>query len=149
MRALEWAHWRANRGDYKEPFVVGAIIDLGHCLDLIPREDIEILHEAYLDFLKVQKKSGLPMPVNKSARGQRDVDRLLRYLDCAVVKHLHSIIGDTDPYDTVRGMFTEGGKLYPKSGFKTRTHVQIAVRNMACIKGLFIPHPYPATQNSE
>jgi hypothetical protein len=38
-------------------------------------------------------------------------------------------------------MFTEGGKLYRNSGFHKKSHVQIAVREDACIKGLFLPNP--------
>ncbi|WP_234851529.1 hypothetical protein [Sinorhizobium meliloti] len=37
-RALEWATQKAESGAYKEPFVLGAIIDLGNCLDLITRK---------------------------------------------------------------------------------------------------------------
>ena len=39
--------------------------------------------------------------------------------------------------DTVRGIFTEGQNLYPGSGFKSKTHIQVAVRNEECIKGVF------------
>jgi hypothetical protein len=34
QRAMEWAHWKASRGDYSRPAVIGAVIDLRHCLDL-------------------------------------------------------------------------------------------------------------------
>lgn len=36
-------------------------------------------------------------------------------------------------------MFTEGGELCPGSGFRAKSHVEIAVRNDDCIKGLFHP----------
>jgi hypothetical protein len=42
-------------------------------------------------------------------------------------------------YDTVRGPFLEGEDLYPGSGIKALAHVQVAVRNVACIKGYFLP----------
>ena len=42
-------------------------------------------------------------------------------------------------FDTIRGMFVEGGKAYPGSGLYKKSHVQIAVRNPACIKGVFFP----------
>jgi len=32
-RALWWAEEKASRGEIKEPFVVGAIIDLRNCLE--------------------------------------------------------------------------------------------------------------------
>ena len=61
-----------------------------------------------------------------------------------MIRHLHqSLEGSSLPYDTVRGMFTEGEELYPGSGFSAQSHVQIAVRNDDCIRGLFLPYPYP------
>lgn len=146
IRAYEWAEWKVKRGAYKEPAVVGAVIDLGNCLDLVSRENMELLQIAYRSFKNSQKLSGLPLPKNMSPKGTRDKDRLLRYLDCAVFRHLHQIMQDLNeadasfqPFDTVRGMFVEGGKAFPGSGLHQKSHVQIAVRNPACIKGLFYP----------
>ncbi len=146
FRALEWA----KEKQYKEPFVIGAVIDLRNCLDLANREDLEILSWAYKDFLNAQKKSGFPLPENKNLKSDRHEDRLLRYLDCAVIRHLHKIYEDPkkntqklEPSDTVRGLFTEGGELFKGSGFQRKTHVQIAVCNPDCIRGVFIPKPYP------
>jgi hypothetical protein len=45
----------------------------------------------------------------------------------------------TSYFDTVRGMFTEGDELYPGAAFYHQSHVQIAVRNPDCIKGVFFP----------
>ena len=149
-RAFEWAKWKHAKGEYKNPTVVGAVIDLGHCLDLVSREDIEVLRAAHSSFKKVQSKAGLPIPKNKNPKGTRDKDRILRYLDCAVLKHLHSIIAqrgasdpDLAPKDTVRGMFVEGGRAYAGSGIYRKSHVQIAVRNPTCIKGVFLVPPAP------
>lgn len=143
-RALEWAKWKASVNHYKDPVVIGAVIDLRNCLDLVAREDIELLREAHASFVKVQTTANLPIPKNGSPKGAKDKDRILRYLDCAVLKHLHGIIetlseGDSsiEPFDTVRGMFVEGGKAYTGSGIYRKSHVQIAVRNAACIKGVF------------
>ncbi len=120
---------------------MGAVIDLGNCLDLTTRENLAILRWAYEAFAKVQAAAGVAMPVNRSPGGAADPDRLLRYRDCAVIPHLHRI-NDVDPgtrFDTVRGMFPEGDELYPGAGFKAKNHIQIAVRTMDCIKGFFLP----------
>lgn len=145
-RAQEWADWKVSRGDYKHAAVIGAVIDLRHCLDLVAREDVELLAAAHKSFLALQKRANLPIPKNRSAKGQPDADRVLRFLDCAVFRHLHKILDAQppderviEPFDTVRGMFTEGGRLYPGCGFRKRSHVQIAVRNDACIRGVFLP----------
>lgn len=43
------------------------------------------------------------------------------------------------PFDSARGLFSEGKRIYPDAGFKAKTHVQICVRNPSCIKGYFVP----------
>lgn len=145
-RAREWAAWKSEIGHYERPAVIGAVIDLRNCLDLLARDDIELLATAYESFAALRAKAEMPMPVNRGLKGQTDQDRVLRYLDCAVIRHLHEMIAaqasddrGIEPLDTVRGMFTEGGPLYPGCGFEKRSHVQIAVRNDACIKGFFWP----------
>ena len=146
VRANEWALQKAKRGDYDRPAVIGAVIDLGECLDLTVRENLELVRAAYSSFKDEQKLAGLVLPKNANPKGQSDPDKVLRYLDCAVIRHLHQIIEQVPvekrvikPFDTVRGMFTEGKKLYPGCGYRERTHVQIAVRTPACIKGIFYP----------
>lgn len=74
-------------------------------------------------------------------------DLLLRRLDCYVIEHLHeriehrimSGIPTVTPFDSVRGLFSEGKPLYENAGFKSKTHVKICVRNPNCIKGYSIP----------
>lgn len=145
-RALEWADWKKERGDYKIPAIIGAVIDLGECLDLVSRRDLDLVKEAHESFIKQQQLAGLSIPENKSVKGEASEDRVLRYLDCAVIKHLHSVIDNIPEedrsiprFDTVRGMFTEGEALYPGCGFREKSHTQIAVRNSSCIKGIFLP----------
>jgi hypothetical protein len=155
VRALEWAQWKAKKGDYSNPFVIGAVIDLRNCLDLLARENLEIVRWAHGSFVQIQTAGGLPVPVNKSPIGEDEDERVLRFLDCAVLSHLHSMLENApetnrslEPFDTVRGMFTEGGPLYNGSAFRIRTRVQIAVRNINNILGFFIPKPYPTTDVS-
>lgn len=65
--------------------------------------------------------------------------RYLKRLDCAVINYLHHLrIGQpVEAIQTVRGVLVEGGPAYPGSGFAEKTHIQIAVRDPACIKGIF------------
>lgn len=42
-------------------------------------------------------------------------------------------------FDTVRSAFIEGYELYPGSTFREKNHIQICVRNPACIKSYFWP----------
>jgi hypothetical protein len=140
-RAWDWADAKASAGGHLKPFVVGAAIDLGNCLDLMARDSLELLGIAYDSLVSLSERAedGRKLPENKG----RDQDKLLRYLDCAVIRNLHQIIAEQgralnlSPFDSVRGLFTEGGALYPGSGFMKKTHVQLAVRTPDSVKGYF------------
>ena len=141
-RAQEWARDRADRilkneGREVEPFVVGAVIDPGFCLDLISSNGIHAVEEAYASFQSVVAASGAQMPENVGGDDLR-----LRKLDCAVINFLHLAREDAgdEPFDTVRGVFTEGKHVYTDSGFRRKTHIQICVRNQANIHGVFRVH---------
>lgn len=145
-RALEWAEQQVSRGRYESAAVIGAVIDLGNCLDLSNRENVKVFKGAHSEFITHQQTAGLPVPENGNAPGDPHGDRMLRRLDCAVFQHLHKGIDEAitrgsplERFDSVRGMFTEGGRLYENCGFFERTHIQIAVCNTASIVGLFKP----------
>lgn len=96
VRAMEWAREKVRRGDIKSPFVVGAVIDLRNCLDLLVRENIHWLTVAYEAFVKLQEEGNLPIPENRDNRTLDKGDKILRFLDCAVIKHLHTTIESED-----------------------------------------------------
>jgi len=136
QRALEWAREKKGRGALKHPYVIGAVIDLGNCLDLISRENISLLAQAYDSFEGMFKKGHL----DKLPENTKTKDKVLRYLDCAVIKHLHTMAEESDEmeaFDTVRGLFSEGEDAFRGSGFKAKTHIQIAVCNDRSLKGFF------------
>lgn len=137
QRAREWAENKVRSGDYENPFVVGALLDLGNCLDLTQRENHEFLRVAHNGLVEDSAKSGYPLPENRDARGDGNADKLLRFLDCAVINDLHTMIQDGS-FETVRGMFVEGEDVYPGARFKNRTHTQIAVVDPSCIRAVFL-----------
>lgn len=143
QRAREWAERRCA-GTGKQPAVIGAALDLRNCLDLVSRADQDIVRQAYDSLSKIFCTAKQTLPTNENSKSGGDFDRRLRKLDCAVIKHLHELADDKtddtfDPFDSVRGMFTEGDEVYPGSGFHSQSHVQISIRNRECIKGLFYP----------
>jgi hypothetical protein len=70
----------------------------------------------------------------------RDSDLKLRKRDCAVINyHLQLLASGGKEFDTVRGSFLEGGAAFPGSKISKQAHIQIAVRNPACIIGTFRP----------
>jgi hypothetical protein len=142
-RAMEWARQAKARGRIDSPAVIGAVVDLGNCLDLLNRENIELVRDAHALFIDEQKRSGLPIPENKSLAGEPD--KILRFLDRAVIQFLHEILDAAGEaaFDSVRGLFPEGDELYPGAGFRDHNHIQIAVCNANLILGLFYPPDYP------
>lgn len=138
QRAYEWAVER-----YKEnAAVLGAVIDLGLCLNLTDYNSTDILKQGY-EMLKMKcEASGVKLPRNKYGKGKTDL--LLRDLDCAVVQQIHEYNHETgkSSYDSVRGVFTEGKEIYPGAGFVEKTHIQLCIVNPNCIKGYFAPIAY-------
>ena len=134
LRGLEFAREasKRKRTNIKTPFVIGAVIEMGLCLDLLTKAGIELVRAAYESLASVARTAGLELPENTG-------DSLRRNLDCAVIRRVHTILNQADlpPVDTVRGVFVEGKPIYPTAGFDEKTHIQIAVNNPACIKGVF------------
>lgn len=152
VRALEYAkslrdHPEKNKSKIPitKPAVVGAIIDLGYCLNLLEAKSIDTVKQAYKSLLELRKVSGTDFPQNKKAKGTEEL--LLRNLDCAVIEAVHFFNEQTGEkaYDKVRGMFMEGQPLYANAGFHDKNHIQICVRNVNCIKGYF--HPRKADED--
>ncbi|MCB6993008.1 hypothetical protein LI177_05855 [bacterium 210820-DFI.6.37] len=135
-RALDWAKHSAK---VEEPFVLGAIIDLGHCLNLTDFGSFEILKQGYRVLRYKSEINGVNLPKNRGK--SKDNDYLLRDLDCAVIEQIHEMRREENeiPYDSVRGLFQEGKPIYEGSGFLEKTHIQLCVRNPNCIKGYFVP----------
>lgn len=140
-RALQWAEELAKRrrSSVKKPAVIGAIIDLGYCLDLTDSLCLEELRKGYETLVTMCKETGMQMPENTSMGNSTDL--LLRKLDCAVIETMHKInkLANKRPYDSVKGVFWEGKPLYPNAGFAEKNHIQICVCNPNCIKGYFLP----------
>jgi hypothetical protein len=151
-RAMEWAKSRIRRGQkIKTPFVVGAAIDLRNCLDLTQRENLDLLSEAHTELTKASQRAGVELPKNLDPPKHNSGDKLLRYLDCAVINYLHSMIEQSgvngtplQPFDTVRGLFVEGDPIYPGARIYKKTHTQVSVVSPECILGLFrVPDSAP------
>ncbi len=138
-RALEYATATAtgiqkNKEAAKTPFVIGAIIELGNCLNLVESTSLDILSASYIGLKKVMDALGEPMPVNKGKN---------RALDCAVIKYIHQANKKSEilPYDTIRCAFPEGEESYPGAMITSRLHIQFCVCNPNSIKGYFLPRP--------
>ena len=146
-RAEEWA-----LNTYGEDAaVVGVVYELGNCLDLMESSSIKLVKNACEEYVEYIHLIGASLPSNKDLKRDANHDKLLRYLDCAVINYLNDSTdlrcakelkengySEHKAFDTVRGCFHEGAKLDGMEIYE-KTHIQIAIRNMNCIKGVFLP----------
>jgi hypothetical protein len=134
LRGLQFAQEVALREPrrLKKPFVVGAILDLGYCLDLTTSSGLRMVQESYFVVEEAYRKLDVPLPVNRP-------EQFKHPLDCAVINYLHQIRANKKqaPVDSIKAIFQEPPELYPGSAFMGKNHIQIAIRNPDCIKGVF------------
>lgn len=141
-RALDWARFMANHPKFKkrvkEPFAVGAVIDLGHCLDLTEAASLRLVRVAYDTLVDAFGKADAKLPENRKSH-DADADLVQRFLDCAVINYLHKLREKEglEAFTTVRGAFTEGKELYPGARIQAKTHIQLCVRAPSAIRGIF------------
>lgn len=125
---------RLSRQAIRSPAVVGAILRVGHWLDMSTQAGIEEFEKTYLALVA----EGAPLKANKAARCD-DTDIILRLLDRQVFNELHrrrQKAGER-AYDAVRGPFEQGEPVALASSICRDTHLQIALRNEACVLGYF------------
>lgn len=141
VRAFQWAeeakrrHLERNQRDgtlirVHRPFAVGAVINLGTCLDLTTIAGIDLIKAAYDGLMKYYDLLLEKEPKFKIPENTKDKDMKGRFLDFAVINYACQQYLKTHekPIDTVRAFFYEGKKAYPTAGFKEKTHTQICVR---------------------
>lgn len=129
-RALRWA-----QENHVHAAVVGAVVQLGNCFDLMDESVTAALAVAYESLLKSFTADGRTLPINTGPEWKA------RKLDCLLINDCLDGLSDQDiSYDTVRGAFLEGAPVYPGAGFSHETHIQVSVRNSACILGVFKPN---------
>jgi hypothetical protein len=131
---LHWAQ-KGRGGKIKSPAVLGAIIDLRNCLNLIDAEHLNLVEAALEAHLEFCRNSDLKPAQNKG----REFGA--RYLDRTVFETLHKLWQQEKkpPFDTVRAFFAEGKLLYENAGLRSLDHIQICVRDPRKLVGYFLP----------
>ena len=99
QRGMEWALTGNPKKKIVKPAVVGAVIDLGRCLDLTSRvglDEVTIAHQMLVDSYALTSAT---LPSNTGGK-----DKFKRELDCQVIEALHQYRKATGqfPYDSVR-----------------------------------------------
>jgi hypothetical protein len=151
-RVIKWAKDKAKRGEIEKPAVIGAVLSLDYCFDLLDSRFIEMIQNYYDVMVMCYQAIGKELPKNKDASFDMYKDKILRELDCSVIEFMHQKIleqievdksekgfSDYPSFDSARGVFTEGGEAFTGSGIQMKSHIQICIRNMNCIKGFFLP----------
>ncbi len=123
-RAEQWAADKfGGRAD-----VLQVEIDLGKCLNLLESTYHGALWEMHRSLRVVYRERHMPWPTNHKKR---------HYLDCLVINAFARLEEkQRSPFQTVRGVFEEGRPVFPGSAIRTQSHIQIAVRDVQCIRNL-------------
>ena len=141
-RAFEWAEQQSRRkgSKIKRPSVIGAVIQLGNCFDLL---DVRFTKELSLhatDIAQALQAEDRDLPHNETI-GKGDFDWLRRHRDCfvlnAAIPRLEAVFDCT--FHSVRGVFQEGEPAFIGAGIKLKSHIQIAVRDPRALIGYFRP----------
>ncbi len=147
VRAMEWAQSmvgkpRKTGSPITEPAVIGAVIDLGNCLNFLDQTAMALARNRFKKIAAECDVTGIPLPKNTNPTFMAgSEDRIYRRLDRAVIKEIHLFVKENNlpEFDAVRAVFLEGEALYEHSGFLEKTHIQICVRNPKNILGFFRP----------
>ena len=128
-RAEDWAQQRHPGHEA----VVGAVLQLGRCLDLLDQQFINMVELAASDMLAEYERQGNAVPVNTEFGAHR--------FDCALVEYILNAPTEKryGKFDSARAAYIEGRRIEDRSAFRRRTHIQIAIYNPNCIKGYFYP----------
>lgn len=128
--APQQAWWWARRRYGDDAAVVGALVRLGRCLDLLDPGNAWLLQDAHEDLEQALKMAGQELPANANNH---------KYLDCAVFNWLFKLLArDGRAIDSCRAVFVplQEGKmprLWNRSGVFEGAHVQLSVREPANI----------------
>ena len=128
-----WEHAPERARAWGPGGVVGAVIQLGRCLDLTDTEYMDELAATHEQLRRSFKRRRRSLPENRGLR---------RDLDCLVINELidSSLHIRGTPFQTVRCPFLEGAPVFPGSGILRESHVQISVIDASCILGVFRPN---------
>ncbi len=137
QQAWLWAQDRSRKNGWDEEIaVVASMIRLGNCFDLLDPENVKDLGRLYQSFIQFYADSDIPPPTNV---------RSSKRLNCAVFEESFDLLARTDQeVDTVRAVFVPSGssdRLWRGSGINAHAHIQVNVRNRACILGTWLIRP--------
>ncbi len=129
--------WTKDHRKKTKPAVVGAMIRLGNCLDLLDPENVKWLKDTHRDMMeKWRQAKNVSIPTNVRDK---------RSLDCAVLNWVN-VQSDSapTPIETCRGVFVPRDKekrVWRGSWIYEEAHIQVCVRNPRTILALWHVRP--------
>jgi hypothetical protein len=128
--------WARKFKRFASPAVVGAIIRLGNCFDLLDPRNVKILRGFHDDLIARLERRGVEPPRNY---------RHHRYLDCAVFNDFYKKARDAGrAIDSARAVYVPTAtakRVWPGSWIYEEAHVQICVRNPKNILAVWHARP--------
>jgi hypothetical protein len=116
--------WTRNFKKNSQPAVVGAMIRLGNCFDLLDPENVRLLRRLHDAMIDQKKAEGSEVPRNFRHR---------RNLDCAVFNHFYGkAAARGKPIDSARAVYVPTDKakrIWRGSWIYEEAHIQICVRS--------------------
>lgn len=135
QQAWEWA--RKRYAASTQIAVLGSLIRLGTCLDLLDPKNGELLRDYHADMTEALENAG--------TRYRKNV-RAHKYLDCATLEYAYAALEEVDvDVQTCRGVYVPTGntrkRLWEGSWLSRDAHIQLCVRDPACIIGTWLVQP--------
>jgi hypothetical protein len=129
-------HWARRRYKGEDIAVLGCMLRLGNCFDLLDPENAHKLKGFHDKLLQVLDVTGRKPP--KNVRGKKR-------LDCAVFEYANAWFArEGENLDSIRAVYvpTSGKqRLWSQSWLYHETHVQLCIRNPRCILGTWLVNP--------
>jgi hypothetical protein len=131
--AFKQAWWWARRHKrHKHPSVIGAVIRLGNCFDLIDPGNVDVLRDFYEAMVGEMDAAGIEKPLNVHTQ---------RRLDCALFNYVYGWCEQAQqPLDTARAVYIPTSpvkRVIPGSWISEETHIQVGVRNPRSILAIW------------
>jgi hypothetical protein len=121
--APQQAWWWAKRRYGDHAAVVGALVRLGSCLDLLDPSNAALRRAAHRDLKRSLLAEGQRLPKNANNH---------KYLDCAVFNWLYRVLEEAERrVETCRAVFVPSvtvARLWDRSGVFQGAHIQLCIR---------------------
>lgn len=124
--APQQAWWWAERRYGEDAAVIGALVRLGRCIDLLDPSNADLLVEADSDLETTLRSTGTKLKDNANTH---------KYRDCAAFNYLFARLSQSNlEVESSRAVFVplEAGKglprLWKRSGVFRGAHIQLSVR---------------------